>query len=84
MRAKEFIVNISVPVTISMNADGTVDVKHPNSEEETSDEVGAEQPVMVPPLQQKIELMKANAGKSSEVIDQLTDDDSDDFTGFEG
>lgn len=33
--------------------------------------------VMVPPLQQKIELEKAEAGKASEVIDQLTADEQE-------
>jgi len=42
----------------------------------TNDSVDAEQkdmnPIMVPPLQQHIELAKASQGKDSEVIQKLT------------
>jgi hypothetical protein len=33
-------------------------------------------PVMVPPLQQELELTKADQGKESPVIDKITTDDS--------
>lgn len=36
-------------------------------------------PVMIPPLQQDIELKKAALGKNSDVIDELVNDDDADF-----
>jgi hypothetical protein len=70
MRAKEFTINI--PITIHLDADGTpnVDMKQ---NPETTDQLD-QNPVFVPPLQQAIELHKAEHGKDSPVIDKLTQD----------
>lgn len=70
MRAKEFTINI--PINITMNADGSVGVST-GEENDTPDTSSA--PVMVPPLQQHIELSKAKSGKHSAVIDTLTQDE---------
>lgn len=75
MRAKEFVINI--PIHITMNSDGSVDVQQPTDEPEQTDEPGT----FVPPLQQKIELMKATAGKESSVINQLIADEDEPFEG---
>lgn len=65
MRAREFVINI--PITISLNGDGSVDV---NADKEV-DDAEDEQSLMVPPPQQEIELQKAALGKTSPVIDDL-------------
>lgn len=72
MRAKEFVIN--VPITVSINGDDDVQVSAPNSDQHTDDTEHA----MVPPLQQTIELQKAAGGKHSEVIDDLTADEEPD------
>lgn len=64
MRAKEFVVNVTVPVTIKINGDGEPEISTDQPENETD--------TMVPPLQQKLELLKHAAGKNSSVLDQLT------------
>lgn len=75
MRAKEFVVNINVPVSITLDADGSLKV---NQQGTDSDDVEqGEGGTFVPPLQQKIELMKAGLGKQSNVIDQLIASDDD-------
>ena len=78
MRAKEFLleqdknINITVPITITIPAGGDTKVSTAPQDDEKP-----EQPVMVPPLQQHIELAKQEAGKDSVVIDQLTTDDDE-------
>ena len=67
MRAKEFIFNVSVPISIKLNGDG-----EPEIDTSEPDEDGQ---VFVPPLQQDIELKKAAVGKISPVIKSLTDDE---------
>lgn len=69
MRAKEFTIN--VPITISINGDEDPVVNAGNSSIPDEDEQH-QNPVMVPPLQQQIELNKAEQGKVSPVIDKLT------------
>jgi len=63
MRAAEFLRNLA----------DMIDAMDGNSD---NDSIDAEQkdlkPVMVPPLQQHIELAKAEQGKDSEVIQKLT------------
>ena len=69
MKAREITIN--VPITIKLNADGEPEVDAPGQEEpELQDN-----PVMVGPLQQELELKKAAAGKSSPVIDKLLQPD---------
>lgn len=67
MRASEFTINI--PISIKINGDGEPEI----STSQGADEPELDQnPVMVPPLQQQIELAKAEQGKESPVIDKLT------------
>jgi hypothetical protein len=69
MRAKEFTIN--VPITITINGDDDPVVNAANTD--TGSEL-QQNPVMVPPLQQTIELNKAEHGKESPVIDKLIQD----------
>ena len=71
MRAKEFTINI--PINIKINGDGEPEI---STNQSTDDSELDQNPVMVPPLQQHIELAKAQLGKESPVIDKLTADDS--------
>ena len=70
MRAREFTIN--VPITITINGDEDPVIS-------TGDDQGQElqqNPVMVPPLQQHLELHKAELGKESPVIDKMTQNDT--------
>jgi hypothetical protein len=69
MRAREFTINI--PICIKINGDGDPEVSM--DKEEDPAELH-QNPVMVPPLQQHMELTKAEHGKNSPVIDKLTQD----------
>jgi len=71
MRAREFTIN--VPITIKINGDNEPEIDVP------TDDDSDESPVFVSPLQQELELKKAEVGKESEVIDDLTDDDEEKF-----
>jgi len=75
MRAREFVIN--VPITIKINGDGDPEIDMAGSEEPKDPQELDPNPTMVPPLQQDIELKKAQAGKSSPVIDDLTQDESE-------
>ena len=70
MRAREFTIN--VPITISINGDEDPVV---SAGDQTEPEL-QQNPVMVSPLQQGLELAKANQGKESPVIDKITADDN--------
>jgi hypothetical protein len=67
MRAKEFTIN--VPINIKINGDGDPEIDVAGNDSEEPDE----NPVFVSPLQQELELKKADAGKDSAVIDKLTE-----------
>jgi hypothetical protein len=71
MRAKEFVIN--VPITIKINGDGDpeVDMDQDSRPENELDP----KPIMVPPLQQDLELRKAEVGKTSPIIQKLTQDE---------
>jgi hypothetical protein len=71
MRAQEFTINI--PINIKINGDGEPEVSASQAHDEPELQ---DNPVMVPPLQQHLELAKAGQGKESPVIDKLTADDS--------
>ncbi len=71
MRAREFTIN--VPITISINGDEDPKISMPNTDQEDDQEL-QQNPVMVSPQQQELELKKAEAGKDSPVIDKLTQD----------
>lgn len=71
MRAKEFTINI--PINIKINGDGEPEI----STGHDSDNSKLQQnPVMVAPLQQELELAKAEQGKESPVIDKITQADN--------
>jgi hypothetical protein len=67
MRAKEFTINI--PINIKINGDGEPEVS--TGEEDTIDDNVGD---FVPPLQQKIELMKKSVGVDSVYDDEETDE----------
>jgi hypothetical protein len=76
MRAREFVIN--VPITIKINGDGDPEIDMSNDKDEPKDPSELDpNPVMVPPLQQQIELSKADVGKESPVINDLTQDEID-------
>ncbi len=66
MRAKEFTIN--VPITISISGDNDPVVSAGSTDQAELDQ----NPVMVAPLQQQLELQKAELGKASPVINKLT------------
>lgn len=67
MRAREFTINI--PINIKINGDGEPEVSTSDGEQNDGD-LGK----FVPPLQQKIELLKKSAGVDN-VFDQEASDD---------
>lgn len=72
MRAREFTIN--VPITIKINGDNEPEIETgPEAQEPAGDEL-QQNPVMVSPLQQELELQKAELGKETPVIDKLTSD----------
>ena len=73
MRAKEFTIN--VPITISINGDEDPVISAPTQDQEQDQEL-QQNPVMISPQQQELELKKAELGKESPVIDKLTQDHS--------
>ncbi len=75
MRAREFVIN--VPITIKINGDGDPEVDMGSKDQPADPSELKQNPVMVPPLQQQIELQKADQGKLSPVIADLTQDEID-------
>lgn len=87
MRAREFLtkslredktVTINIPISVRIpSGDGDpevdIDQKEPPKDPQELDP----NPVMVTPLQQELELKKAQAGKISPVIQDLTQDEED-------
>lgn len=71
MRAREFTIN--VPITISINGDEDPIISTPDQGPEDDTEL-QQNPVMVSPQQQELEMKKAELGKTSPVIDKLTQD----------
>ena len=89
MRAREFMfedaapggTTITIPITINIPAGGGAPTVAAPAGENLPDA-----PVMVPPLQQELELLKQQGGKESEVINQLINQDPenpDDFVNHE-
>jgi hypothetical protein len=88
MRAREFLnesdedksVTINIPITITIPAGGGMPsvgtIAAPAGDEMP------DAPVMVPPLQQEIELLKQQGGKESPVINQLINQDPHDPEDF--
>ncbi len=71
MRAREFTIN--VPITITINGDDDPKISTGNQQEPGELQ---QNPMMINPLQQELELKKAALGKSSPVIDKLTADET--------
>lgn len=71
MRAKEFTINVPITIKINGDNDPEVDVSGQDGTQDLH-----QNPVMVPPLQQHLELAKADQGKESPVIDKITADDN--------
>jgi hypothetical protein len=69
MKSKEFIIN--VPINIKINGDGDPEIDAPVQDQEDDAEEPQQNPVMVNPLQQDLELRKAEAGKTSPVLDRI-------------
>ena len=71
MRAREFTINI--PINIKINGDGDPEIEVSGD----NDDIASN---FVPPLQQKIELMKHAAGKQGTIIDQIIADDDNELS----
>lgn len=80
MRAKEFTINI--PINIKFNGNGDPEVDMPSTPADNDSQLH-QNPVMIPPLQQQIELHKAELGKDSPVISKITGANTDDTVGEE-
>ena len=75
MKAREFTINVPINIKINGDGDPEIDVAGENPEEEQpGKDVMDPNPVMVPPLQQNIELKKAALGKEGDVVDKITQD----------
>ena len=75
MKAREFTINVPINIKINSDGDPEVDVAGENPEEQQpGQDVLDPNPVMVPPLQQNIELKKAALGKEGDVVDKITQD----------
>ena len=74
MRAREFTIN--VPITIKINGDGDPEIDMPGNEVPEEDPDLQQNPVMVSPLQQELELKKADHGKESPLMDKITQSDT--------
>ena len=83
MGAREFVaensqgMTISIPINITIPAGGGMPTIAAPAGEDMPDS-----PVMVPPLQQEIELLKQQGGKESPVINQLINQDPHDPEDF--
>jgi hypothetical protein len=72
MRAREFTIN--VPINIKINGDGDPEIDVPSSDSVDPSELDPN-PIYISPLQQDLELRKAEVGKNSDVIQDLTQDE---------
>ena len=68
MRAREFTINIPINIKINDSGEPEVDMDQESQDSEEKDE----NPTFVPPLQQHLELAKAEQGKSSPIIQKIT------------
>lgn len=84
MRARDFLresddsksVTINIPITITIPAGGGMPAVGTIAAPAGKDL--PEDPVMVPPLQQELELLKQQGGKKSRIINQIVRDDGAD------
>ena len=75
MKAREFTINVPINIKINGDGDPEVDVAGENPEEQQpGQDVLDPNPIMVPPLQQNIELKKAALCKEGDVVDKITQD----------
>ena len=75
MKAREFTINVPINIKINGDGDPEVDVAGENPEEQKpGQDVLDPNPIMVPPLQQNIELKKAALGKEGDIVDKITQD----------
>jgi hypothetical protein len=65
-----------VPITIKINGDGAPEIDMPGHSQNTDGSKLQLNPVMISPLQQQLELLKAEHGKKSPVIDKLIQGDN--------
>jgi hypothetical protein len=75
MRAREFVIN--VPITIKINGDGDPEIDMTRADDAKDPSELDPNPVFVPPLQQELELKKAEMGKDSPIIKDLTQDETE-------
>ena len=77
MKAREFLsergININIPINITIPGDGE-DISV-NAGDGPKNDDGTEQKYSVSPLQQELELLKAEQGKKSALLDQITTED---------
>lgn len=73
MRAKEFTINI--PINIKINGNGEPEIDMPGQEEPDASEL-QDNPILISPLQQDLELRKAELGKRSPSIDKMLKQDT--------
>ena len=76
MKAREFTINVPINIKINGDGDPEIDVagQNPEDEQEPGQDCMDPNPIMVPPLQQNIELKKAALGKEGDVVDKITQD----------
>ena len=76
MKAREFTINVPINIKINGDGDPEIDVagQDPDDEQQPGQDCMDPNPVMVPPLQQNIELKKAALGKEGDVVDKITQD----------
>ena len=76
MKAREFTINVPINIKINGDGDPEIDVagEKPEEEVQPGQDCLDPNPVMVPPLQQSIEMKKAALGKEGDVIDKITTD----------
>jgi spore coat protein CotF len=79
MKAREFLsergININIPINITIPGDGEDISVNAGATDAPKNEDGTEQKYSVSPLQQELELLKAEQGKKSALLDQITTED---------
>ena len=76
MKAREFTINVPINIKINGDGDPEIDVagQNPEDEQDPGQDCMDPNPIMVPPLQQNIELKKAALGKEGDIVDKITQD----------
>jgi|SRR5210317_1907922 len=79
MKAREFLsergININIPINITIPGDGEDISVNAGATDAPKNEDGTEMKYSVSPLQQELELLKAEQGKRSALLDQITQED---------